>query len=132
MYQRTDRNGYFSLKSSIFVLLLIEGLFKCSMIIISDDLASENNDKHFAFASCNADGLHLEPIGETVNPMDGVHRGVFITCINYSINSEHLQTESETDSPYTFCSSVFTVFMHAKFHEFFVKIHKDSSQHDLS
>lgn len=46
MYQRTDRNGYFSLKSSIFVLLLIVGLFKCSMIIISDDLASKNDDKH--------------------------------------------------------------------------------------
>lgn len=46
MYQRTDRNGHFLLKSSIFVLLLIVGLFKCSMIIISDDLTSENDDKH--------------------------------------------------------------------------------------
>lgn len=46
MCQRTDRNGYFSLKSSIFVLLLIVGFFKCSMIIISNDLASENYDKY--------------------------------------------------------------------------------------
>lgn len=129
MYQRTDRNGYFLLKSSIFVLLLIVGLFKCPMIIISDDLASENYDKHLH--QCNADGLRLQPIAETVNSMDGVHRGVSITCINYSINSEHLQTESETDSPYTSCSSVFTVFLHVKRHEFVIKLHKDRSQHDF-